>query len=123
VLETISVAALLAGQSPETIWAYEALYKVGEDYAPIIRNYIRTGSSEGEIEGAAIVARVLGSDAQSIEDRRIALKLKLEVNKQNYKDQLGKIDQFGFELFEEIIAEIEQLEVAVQAPDNAGGDF
>jgi hypothetical protein len=78
---------------------------------------------EGEIDGAAVVTRVSGTDLDSIESRRVGLKTKLESNRQQYEESIGKIDQFGFELFEEIIQEIKNIEAAVQAPDNAGGDF
>ena len=45
------------------------------------------------------------------------------MNRKQYEGLLGKIDQFGFELYEEIIAEILLLEATVKSPDDTGGDF
>jgi len=123
ILESMSIAMLLAGQSADVIGAYEALYILGEKYETIIQKYIRTGTCEGEIEGAAIVKKIVGVDDQSISDRRDGLKTKLEANRKQYEERIGDSSLYGFELFEEIVFQIVNLETAVHTRDDDGGDF
>jgi hypothetical protein len=123
ILESMSVAMLLSGQSADVMGAYEALYILGEKYESIIQKYIQTGSSEGEIAGAAILKTAIGADLQSVGDRRDGLRTKLEANRKQYEEKTGDSTSYGFELYEEIISQIVQLEIAVQTPDDEVGDF
>jgi len=122
-LETLSVATLLMGMKPDMVIAYEGLYELGESSADVINEVVLTGKCDGQVATATVVKMDAGSDSGAIETRKKALQVRLATNKSDYEGLRSNHDNYGAELIDEIVGQIDALVRQIDDVKVGGGDF